>query len=125
MFVQVLHAREALALVALAVSVRALQRVARAAVFAVDLALVPQEPAGVRKPGELLALRCRALVRPVVLVHVFAVWGELVSAGLWEVGWGGLGWRDVMGWKEGFVTYPHSHFRGKVLTRSVQPGKVQ
>lgn len=69
---QVLLAREALAAMALAVGMRAMEWILRAAVLAMDLTLVSQETAGVRKSRELLTALGGAFVGTVVLVHVLA-----------------------------------------------------
>lgn len=70
MLVQVLQPREPLPEVALAAGMRAVQEVLGAAVLVVDLALMAQQAAGVRKTGELLAALPLAVVRAVVLIHV-------------------------------------------------------
>lgn len=70
--VQVLLAREALAGVALAVGMRAVDRVLGPAVLVVNFALVSKEAARVGEAGEVLATLGRAAVGAFMLVHVFA-----------------------------------------------------
>jgi hypothetical protein len=69
--VEILLSREALAGVALAVDVRAVQLLSRASVLVVDLALMSEQTTRVGEAGKLLASLGRALVRAIVLVHVF------------------------------------------------------
>jgi len=71
MLVQVLLAREALAGVALAVHVWAVELLARTTVFVVHFAFVTEQAAGVCEAGELFAALGGTFVGPVVLVHVF------------------------------------------------------
>lgn len=73
MLVKVLLAGEALARVALAVRVRAVDSVLGPAVLVVDFALVSEETARVREAWEVLAALGGAAVGTLVLVHVFAV----------------------------------------------------
>ena len=68
--VEVLLSREALACVALAVDVWAVELLSRAAVLVVDFALVSEKTARVRESGKLLAAFGWTLVRAVVLVHM-------------------------------------------------------
>lgn len=70
MLVEVLKAGEALAVVTLAVDVRAVERVLGSAVLAMDFALVAEQATRVGKSGEFLASLGRTFVRSVVLVHV-------------------------------------------------------
>lgn len=79
MLVEVLLAREALARVAFAVWVRAVDCVLGAAMLAVDFALVTEETARVSEAGELLAALGSASVGSLVLVHVLAVVNPLAK----------------------------------------------
>lgn len=72
MLLQILQAREALPVVALAVRMRAVEGLLGPAVLAVDLALVAQQPAAVGEALDLLAAFNGADVGAFVFVHVFA-----------------------------------------------------
>jgi len=71
MLVEILESGEPFAGVTFAVWMRAVERVLRAAVFAVDLPLVPEKPSRVCESGQLLAPLSSALVGPIMLVHMF------------------------------------------------------
>lgn len=73
MLVEVLQAGEALAGVAFAVDVGAVQGVSRSAVLAVDFSLVAKQASPVGKAREFLATLDGTSVRSIVLVHVLAV----------------------------------------------------
>jgi hypothetical protein len=70
--VQVLFPREPWARGALGVRVGAKEGFLSASVHLVDLALVAEKPAAVGEALQLLAAGDLALVRPIMLVHVFA-----------------------------------------------------
>jgi hypothetical protein len=69
--VQILLSREALASVALAVDVGAVELLSRATVLVVHLALVAEKATRIREARQLLAPFSWALVWAVVLVHMF------------------------------------------------------
>jgi hypothetical protein len=69
--VEILLSREALASVALAVDVGAVELLSRAAVLVVHLALVAEKATRIREARQLLAPFSWALVWAVVLVHMF------------------------------------------------------
>lgn len=108
--VEVLEAREALAGVALAAGMRAIQGITWAAVLTVDLALVAKKSASISESRKLLATLEFASVGSIMFVHVFTaivISREFSRCISFSIG-----------------TYLHSHLRLKTLTSSVQLGNV-
>jgi hypothetical protein len=72
MLIQVFEPREAFPRVSLAVDVRTVEGSLRPAMLPVYLSLVSQQPPGVGETGEFLTAFGHALVRALMLIHVFA-----------------------------------------------------
>lgn len=115
--VEVLLAGEALAGVALAVWVRAVDRVLWSAVLVVDFALVAEETAGICKAGQVFASVGRAAIGTLVLVHVFAVRNMLATRVCAN--------EIIRSGKGGGAAYFHSHFRRNARISSLQSSSGQ
>lgn len=114
MLIKILLSREAFASMSLAVGMRTVDSVLRAAVLAMNLSLMSEEAPRVREARKIFTSFGRAAIRAFVLVHVLATGRMWLALNFAESGGRGMGF-----------TYFHSHLRENARTSSLQSSRGQ
>lgn len=116
MLIKILLSREAFASMSLAVGMRTVDSVLRAAVLAMNLSLMSEEAARICEARKIFTSFGRTAIRAFVLVHVLAAGRMWLALNFADSGGGGG--------RSGF-TYFHSHLREKARTSSLQSSRGQ